>query len=295
MKDYGVSEYGIFSDAISTINTLNTSISDNVTVLNECKSKLSDGAVFMGPICDSCIEGFGQANTKLSTMTSNFSTIAKYLVDTATNYQSGDKQASDTVSSADGNTEATNLSHITSTNGKTIYYNQNGYYDENGKWCKWESSWGKDIASSGCGPTSMAAVLANMLGDSSITPSTVANMLDSDDNIGGNYVKKVADKYNLDQTHEIGLDKEKMNNFLRNDGKMIVAVNNGGHYISVLGINDSTNPPTYIVCDPNDKNTATKTWTYDDIANGHTMVFHIAPQGKTVEQCLQSNNNLVQV
>lgn len=296
MKDYSVSDYGIFTDAVNTVNTLNQSIETHTTTINECKTNLNNGSVFMGPICDSCVAGFDQVNGKLSSMSTNFSEIAKYIISTSDNYKTGDTNAQNTVldSSSDGTLKATSLAHITTKNGNTIYYNQKGYYDKNGKWCKWESSWGKDIASSGCGPTSMAAVLANMFGDTSITPSTVANMLNYDDNIGGNYVKKVADQYHLDQSHDIGLDQTKMNNFLRNDGKMIVAVNNGGHYISVLGINDSTNPPTYIVCDPNDSNTATKTWTYNDIAQGHTMVFHIAPKGKTVNECLK-DNNLVQV
>ena len=288
MNDYSVTDYGIFNEAVSTIKNLNNSFNEKQNTLGECKTKLSDASIFMGPICDSCIDGMNQSNTKISSLISAFQKIESYIIQTSSNYKTGDEEAKTEILSKteDGTLQATTLAKTT-VNGKTIYYNQNGYLDENGKLQKWKSSWGKDIASSGCGPTSMAAVLANMLGDTSITPSTVANMLNYDDNIGGNYVKKVADKYNLDQTHEIGLDKTKMNNFLRNDGKMIVAVNNGGHYISVLGINDSTNPPTYIVCDPNDSNTATKTWTYNDIAAGHTMVFHIAPKGKTVEECLK--------
>ena len=94
--------------------------------------------------------------------------------------------------------------------------------------------------------------------------------------------------YGLDQTHTIGLDKTKMNNFLRNDGKMIVAVNGGGHYVAVVGIDDSSNPPKYIVNDPNDSDGKMKTWTYSQLSTGHTMVFHIAPKGKTVDECLKA-------
>lgn len=292
MNDYNVSQYGIFSDAVSTSNTFNTSVTTEQTTLSNCKSELSDGSVFMGPICNSCVAAFGNVDSKISTLVTSFSTMSSYLIDTSSEYKKGDSEATKIIIMENGVVTTSTLSKAV-VGGTPVYYNQNGYYDENGNWCKWQSSWGKDIASSGCGPTSMAAVLATMFGDSSITPTTVANMMNYDDNIGGTYVKKAADAYGLDQTHSIGLDRDIMNNFLRNDGKMIVAVNNGGHYISVLGINDSTNPPTYIVCDPNDSNTATKTWTYNDIAAGHTMVFHIAPKGKTVEEC--TKGTLVQV
>ena len=298
MNDYSVSRYSIFQDAVSSVQDLNQGILTGVTVLEECKSMLGDGSIFMGPICDSCVEGFVEVDSKMSTMSSNFTTISEYITETASTYRAGDDKASLKILSSgfDGMVTASSLQHVTTQNGTTIYYNQNGYYDKDGNWCKWQSNWGKDIATSGCGPTSMASVLATMFQDSSITPTTVANMLNRDDNIGGNYVKKVADAYHLDQTHKIALNQDKLNTFLRNDGKVIVAVNNGGHYISVLGINDSTNPPTYIVCDPNDKNTATKTWNYNDISNGHTMVFHIAPQGKTVEECFNdSSSTLVQL
>ncbi|MBP5678858.1 MAG: C39 family peptidase [Bacilli bacterium] len=287
MNDFSFSEYGIFADGISTIHTLNEKWKQGQSELTTYSSKLADSSIFMGPACDSCIDGMKKSDSKVSTLVGNFSQIYQFLITSAEDYQKSDQDSKVTVLQSDEDgVQATTLEH-TVVNGTPVYYNQNGYYDKDGNWKKWESSWGKDIASSGCGPTSMAAVLATMLGDTSITPSTVANLMDYNDNIGGNYVKKVADKYNLDQTHSIGLDKDKMNNFLRNNGKMIVAVNNGGHYISVLGINDSTNPPTYIVCDPNDSKTATKTWTYNDIAAGHTMVFHIAPPGKTVEECVK--------
>ncbi len=165
--------------------------------------------------------------------------------------------------------------------GQPVFYYQKGWYDENGKLHRWKSSWGKSIAGSGCGPTSMAAVLATLLGDKSITPATVANTMKYNDNVGGTYVFNSCRKYGLDCTSKEGLGRNKMNNFLSNGGKMIVAVNNGGHYIAVLGINNDKNPPTYIVCDPN--NPKKTEWTYKEIATGHTMVFHIAPKGKNVK------------
>ncbi len=295
-ENFSFKQYGIFSDGVATTQALNNSWNEGQTSLDGYKATISGGSIFMGPAADSAVEGFGKVASKIGSEVTNFQTMYNFLIQSAQDYSSSDKKADATVLNADdsGKLVASTLQH-TVVGGQPVYYNQNGYYDKDGKWRKWESKWAKDIASSGCGPTSMAAVLATMFGDTSITPSTVADNMSYDDNIGGSYVKKTADIYGLDQTHKIGLNKEKMDTFLRNNGKMIVAVNQGGHYIAVLGINDSTNPPTYIVCDPNDSKTAQKTWTYNDIAAGHTMVFHIAPKGKTVEQCLQGTGTAVQV
>ncbi len=291
MAEFGISDYGIFTNGISTAQTLNQQLSVGKSALSSVKSIIGNESIFMGPAATACLETLTSADGKLDSSSTNFSTIVNFLTQTAENYKKGDDSASATVLASTGTPLLYN-----SPNGKVIYYSQKGYYDQSGNFHHWESTWGKNIASSGCGPTSMAACLANMLNDPSITPSTVANMLAYDDNVGGNYVYKVADAYHLDQTCHIGLKREESNNLLRNGGKMIVAVNNGGHYIAVIGINDSTNPPTYIVDDPYDDNTAKKTWRFEDIAAGHTMVFHIAPPGKTVQQCISGGNNtLVQV
>jgi hypothetical protein len=107
-----------------------------------------------------------------------------------------------------------------------------------------------------------------------------------DENIGGNFVAPTCQKYGLDQSCNVHLTPENVETFLRNNGKIMIAINEGGHYIAVLGMNNNTNPPTYIVCDPIDRNTATKTWKWGDITSQHTMSFFIAPPGKTVQQCL---------
>lgn len=175
------------------------------------------------------------------------------------------------------------LNHV-GMGGQPVFYYQKGWYDENGKLHSWKSSWGKPISSSGCGPTSMAAVLATLLGDKSITPATIANTMGYNDNIGGTYVFNSCKRYGLDYEYHIGLGRNNMNTFLSNGGKMIVAVNGGNHYISILGINNDKQPPTYIVCDPNNPNK--REWTYNQIAAGHTMVFHIAPKGKKVKDMI---------
>jgi len=292
-KDIDVGNYGIFDHGVSDVKDICDKYSQGKSDLDGFCSVLKEGSVFMGPVCDSCVEGFKKVDGKIDLDTYNFNEIGKYFKTTSATYQKGDDDASATVLTLgdDGKLEAIPLSKYVGS-GQVVYYNQKGWYDEYGNLHRWDTTWGKDIASSGCGPTSMAACLATMLHDKNITPSTMANMMNYDDNIGGNYVAKIAARYGLDQTHTIGLGQDSMNTFLRNGGTMIVAVNNGGHYIAVLGVNDDG---TYIVCDPNDFNTANKTWNYNDIATGHTMVFHIAPKGKTVNECLQPHGTAVRV
>jgi hypothetical protein len=286
MNEYKVSDYGIFTNAINTTNNLKAKIEDGKTRVGEVNNVISSESTYMGPAAEEAKAGLAKSTQKLSDQSGNFTTIANYLAETSKTYQAGDQAAAENLLNVGDNGQATTLSSM-QYNGQLVYYSQRGYYDASGQFHRWQSSWGKDIASAGCGPTSMAACLANMLHDPSITPTTIANMLNYDDNVGGTYVRKAAEYYGLDQTHTIGLDKTKMNNFLRNDGKMIVAVNGGGHYVAVVGIDDSSNPPKYIVNDPNDHDAKLKTWTYYQLAADHTMVFHIAPKGKTVDQCIK--------
>ncbi len=97
MEDYKVSDYGIFNDAISTTKAFNDKITAIQSDMNTCKSKLNDESVFMGPICESCVQGFGTVDGALSTLVSNFGTISTYLNDTATAYVNGDTEAMKTV------------------------------------------------------------------------------------------------------------------------------------------------------------------------------------------------------
>lgn len=285
MNEYTVSDYGIFSDAVATTSQVQQNIESANTTLKDAQQALSNESIFMGPICDSCVGGFTKAGTSFTTLNDNFNSIKTYLIDSATNYQAGDDASAKLLSLDDSGTiEATNLMSTTY-NGEPVYYYQKGYFDEQGNLHEWPTTWGKTIASSGCGPTSMASILATLLGDRSITPSTIANEMSYNGNIGMNFVPHACEKYGLNYSGKPHLSKENVNTFLQNNGKIMVAVNGGGHYIALLGVNNSTNPPTYIVCDPNDRNTATKVWEWKDFA-AHTQTMFIAPPGKTVEQCL---------
>ena len=176
--------------------------------------------------------------------------------------------------------EATQLAATkTGAAGQPVFYSQKGYIDANGQYHTWESRWGKSISSSGCGPTSLAACLATMTGDTSITPASIADTMKYDENVGGSFIVRIAKERGLDMDYHIGSNQQKMDNHLANGGTMIVAVNGGGHYIAVLGKDPVSG--NYIVCDPNSDK---RSWSYNEIFSNHTMVFHIAPQGKSVAQ-----------
>ena len=100
MAEYGVSDYGVFNDAISVINSLVDGVNSINDIINECKSSLNDG-VFQGPIADNCKEVFGTLATDVSAIISDLTTMSGYLDETSANYQMGDTNASNTVTNAD--------------------------------------------------------------------------------------------------------------------------------------------------------------------------------------------------
>lgn len=281
MAEFSMSDYQIFEQATETGKALNSKLQNVESAIKECQEVLGSESVFMGPIADNCKVSSEKCISKLTQSQENYTTIGTYLQSTSEKYKAGDKDAENYMLSIDDGKITPGKASSVSYNGKTIFYNQKGYYKD-GVLHQWPTKWTKTIAGSGCGPTSMAACLANMLGDPSITPTTIADMMKHDDNIGGNFVGKVANKYGVQQTCEYKLTPERMNKCLRNGGTMLVAVKDGGHYIAVLGINDKTNPPTYIVNDPNNAKTSSQYWTYDAISLGHTMTFYLAPKGKTL-------------
>ncbi len=121
-----VSDYGAFSDGVSSINTLNTDFASSKTAISDCQSTLDSDAVFMGPICDSCMDAFSAANSKINNITSDFSAVGDYLVDTANSYQEGDKAGSDAVLriGANSKVETATVSNVSTGNAsKDAVYN----------------------------------------------------------------------------------------------------------------------------------------------------------------------------
>lgn len=97
MNDYNVSDYGIFSDAISTTNILNNSVSNCQTAAKNCASIIGNQGVFMGPIAEKCTQFLNALNTDLDMVQSNMYQISSYLMQTSSTYQSADANASSTV------------------------------------------------------------------------------------------------------------------------------------------------------------------------------------------------------
>lgn len=102
MENYKVSDYSIFNNAISSTSNFTNKINSIQEAMSNSKSKLNSESVFMGPICESCIKGFGSLDGDINTLVSNFGTIAGYLNDTATAYMNGDSAAMNKVLSING-------------------------------------------------------------------------------------------------------------------------------------------------------------------------------------------------
>ena len=122
MEEYSVSDYGIFNDAISTTKSFNDKLNTIQSQANDCKTKLNNESVFMGPICDSCVKGFGTVDLAITSLVSNFGVISGYLADTGTAYVNGDTEAMTKVLSIDSSGKVAagiNSSAIITSNGST--------------------------------------------------------------------------------------------------------------------------------------------------------------------------------
>ncbi len=102
MNEYELSDYGIFNDAVSTSKTMNENILAAKNTIDDCKTYLSNEAVFMGPIADQALEGCATVANGIGQFSQNCNTVEKYLTETATNYKNGDKNAKEIVLSSTG-------------------------------------------------------------------------------------------------------------------------------------------------------------------------------------------------
>ena len=93
MEEYKVSDYAIFDNAINTTSKFNEAVKSIQDKVNTCKTKLADESVFMGPICDSCVQASTSLDSLLTVSMANFSTISDYLKAAAEAYKNGDSAA----------------------------------------------------------------------------------------------------------------------------------------------------------------------------------------------------------
>lgn len=138
---------------------------------------------------------------------------------------------------------------------------------------QWDNRWAYDylggsvIGLAGCGPTSMAMVLARLENDTSIDPGKIgidAQNYMTDDGIAWKFFNDEANRYGY-TAYDISNDESAMIDALEN-GPLIVSVNKGiftlfGHILVI----DSYQDGKFVINDPNSMKKSQKTWTYDQI------------------------------
>lgn len=115
MNEYNISDYSIFDNAISTTNQAQQAVEECATSIIEAKTIISDNSIFMGPICDDCLNGINTLTDELNTLMGNLTTITSYLSTTSSNYQTGDSAASNTVLNLNNQTETATAAAYQST------------------------------------------------------------------------------------------------------------------------------------------------------------------------------------
>ena len=158
MDDYSISDYGVFSEAISTTNGLKSGVETNVTILNTCRSELGGGSIFMGPICDSCISGFDRLNNKISLLMENLGVISNYFISVAQGYQNGDEKASNAILNLSSGKLA-----ITSGNSGVVTGNAN------------QDAIYSYLSQQGFNDAAICGILANIQHESNFNPNAVGD------------------------------------------------------------------------------------------------------------------------
>ncbi len=140
---------------------------------------------------------------------------------------------------------------------------------------QWDKRWGYGeygenyVAMSGCGPTSLAMVIAGLTKDNSITPYKVAKFAEEN----GYYVPNVGTSWSLMtdgaksfgiNSRQISLSKQVIFNALEKGHPIICSMRKGdftnnGHFIVLVGIENGT----IKVNDPNSKERSSVLWPYE--------------------------------
>ena len=161
MNGYEVSDYGVFTNAVSTTKTLNSQLSTESQELNSLKSKLSDGSIFMGPICDSCVAAFGNVDSRITNLSTNYSTIESYLIDASSEYKKGDDSASKTILQFSGGKISTTTSSGGNSGVQTGKANQDAVYNY--------------LSQQGFNDAAICGILANIQHESNFNPNALGD------------------------------------------------------------------------------------------------------------------------
>ena len=127
-----------------------------------------------------------------------------------------------------------------------------------------------NLAISGCGPTTIAMVVAGLTGRNDVTPYTVAKYA-----MGNNYYSESGTKWALmkEGIKHFGIKSRELNNSkklifkeLEKGHPIICSMKPGiftttGHFIAIVGIKDNK----FIVHDPNSKKKSKGLWSYEEI------------------------------
>ena len=178
--------------------------------------------------------------------------------------------------------------------------NWNGWdqiYKRNADNGVYSANWLKNIKEAGCSVASSAMVVSNLTGQN-VTPDYVKTLYHSAGaNYGYNFAEDVFGAYNLDYGFGLSINWTNQNgeyyydNVLKNGGAVIHTVNSGGHYLAILGVDDSGPTKQYFVADPNTQSPgqwmAVNSPEFSPIRNGSgesSMI--IAPEGMDINQAL---------
>lgn len=100
-EEIKVTDYGIFDDAINISEQYTSSVESFRDACSEFRNVIGDDSVFMGPIADSYVAAFSEIDTTVDSMVEDNKTIRNYLGDVSSNYQKGDSDASNVITSVD--------------------------------------------------------------------------------------------------------------------------------------------------------------------------------------------------
>lgn len=120
--EYNISDYGVFSDAVSSTATLKNAVSAVMDAIAAAKQVLADTSIFEGPAQAECMSVFQSLDTDFSSIVANYSSISAYLTDAAAAYKSGDTAAANTIL---GNTASVNSETYLSS-GTMVTYSYDG-------------------------------------------------------------------------------------------------------------------------------------------------------------------------
>ncbi len=152
--------------------------------------------------------------------------------------------------------------------GESIKLNRSTPY-----YIQWDNRWAYqelsdiNIGVAGCGPTSMAMVLARLKNDPSITPKIIgedAKEYMVEEGIAWSFFADEASKYGL-KCEDLEKDKQKMIEALK-EGPLIVSVERG--YFTLAGhifVIDSYKDGKFIINDPNSIKNTMREWDYEQI------------------------------